>query len=199
MKSLKYASALVAVSIIGMTLSGCPGKKQIVKTERPESKTVAVMPFSSASGGTAGQEAADWLALKLIEKGYVVIDRSRTTALINEKKFYEMGMTNEMRNALQDQQLAAMVFGQISEFNCQTAKHPAFFGNVVAKNRCTVSLTAKMADPATGKLLWGLILKDSAEGPNLTANELMRSLIREADIAGTLPSGTVEKPVEVEP
>ena len=55
-----------------------------------------------------------------------------------------------------------------------------------------MGLTAKMVDLTSGRLLWGLTIKDSIEGENLTAGELMDSLMRQAHIAGTLPAPAAE-------
>ena len=183
---------VLSALVLAIALSGCTGARHATKDGTPVAKTVAVMPFSSVSGGAVGEEVADWLALKLMENGYVVIDRSRTTSVVSEKKFYEAGLNDDVRTLLQAQKLTAVVYGSITEFGCETRKAPALSGTIVPKNYCNISVTAKMAETATGKLLWGLMLKDSAAAPNLTAEQLMRSLMERTDIASSLPAVGVE-------
>ena len=158
----------------------------------PDTKTVALMPFfSSSPGKNIGQEAADRVALELVAKGYVVIDRSTTTSLINETRFYVSGLSDEMRSALRSHNIASVIFGSVNDFSCEAIRSQPLIaslaGTIDKKNRCTVSLTAKIADTATGRLLWGVTINDTSEGENLTAMELMKSLIRKADIKGSLP------------
>jgi|GEM_PF-1231999 len=174
---------------LGLSLTGC----SLLRTP-PGTKTVALMPFYSsatATGKSIGQEAADRVALELVAKGYVVIDRSTTTALVSEAKFYGSGLSDDMRSALQSHNIAAVVFGSVNDFSCESIRSTALVASLASnldkKNRCTVSLTAKIADTSTGRLLWGVTINDTSEGANLTAMELMKSLIRGADIKDTLP------------
>ena len=160
----------------------------------PDTRTVALMPFYSSvstAGKSIGQEAADRIALELVAKGYVVIDRSTTTALVNEAKFYGSGLNDDMRSALKAHKIAAVVFGSVDDFSCETIRLPSLVASLTSnldkKNRCTVSLTAKIAETASGRLLWGVTINDTSEEANLTAMELMKSLIRKADIKATLP------------
>lgn len=170
-------------------LFGCAVSRQHRGSDVSPPKVVALMPFTTVSDGTSGEEAADRIALELMTKGYVVIDRSRTTAIVSEKEFYDSGLSDKVRNALQAQKLTAVVFGSIYDFSCDTQKNAAIFANPGRKkNRCSVALTAKLVDIASGRLFWGLTIKDSMEGENLTAGKLMDSLIRKANIAGTLPA-----------
>jgi len=158
-----------------------------------DTKPVALMPFYSAATTSKyiGQEAADRVALELLAKGYFVIDRSTTTALVNEAKFYGSGLSDDMRNALQVHNIAAVVFGSVNDFSCETVRtlsqSASLINDMDKKNRCTVSLTAKITDTASGRLIWGVTLNDTSEGNNLTAIELMKSLIRKADMRETLP------------
>ena len=152
------------------------------------------MPFFSSPtvpGKNIGQEAADRVALELVARGYVVIDRSTTTALVNEAKFYGSGLSDDMRSALQSHNISAVVFGSVDDFSCETIRSASLVAslasNMEKKNRCTIALTAKIADTATGRLLWGVTINETSEGANLTAMELMKSLIRKADIKETLP------------
>ncbi|GFE60373.1 CsgG/HfaB family protein [Geobacter sp. AOG2] len=180
---------IVCYMFLCISLTGCSLFRSI-----PETKTVALMPFFSSAtntGKSIGQEAADRVALELVAKGYVVIDRSTTTALVNEAKFYGSGLSDDMRSALQSHNIAAVVFGSVNDFSCESIRSPSLVASLASnmdkKNRCTVSLTAKIADTATGRLLWGVTINDTSEGANLTAMELMKSLIRKADIKETLP------------
>ena len=125
-------------------------------------------------------------------KGYVVIDRSRTTAIVSEKEFYDSGLSDNVRNTLQAQKLTAVLFGNVNDFSCETPKTSIFANPGCKKNRCSVALTAKLVDIASGRLLWGLTIKDSVEGKNLTASELLDTLIRQAKVAGTLPVPVAE-------
>jgi hypothetical protein len=161
-------------------------------------KTVALMPFvSSATQKSAGQEAADRLGMELLSKGYEVIDRSTATALVNETKFYNSGLSDEMRKTLQAHNIMSVFFGSVNEFSCEGKKSAAMTmgygltGNGEKSTRCTVSLTAKLADTANGRLLWGVNISDTAEGANLTATELMKSLIEKNNIAETVPEPVV--------
>jgi hypothetical protein len=179
---------IILYIILCISLAGCA-----LLRVPPETRTVALMPFYSsatAAGKSIGQEAADRIALELVAKGYVVIDRSTTTALINEAKFYGSGLSDDMRSALQAHKIAAVVFGSVNDFSCETIRTPSMtsLASTMDKhNRCTVSLTAKIADTVSGRLLWGVTINDTLEGANLTAMELMKSLIRKADIKDTLP------------
>lgn len=173
---------ILCIPLAGCTLFRSP----------PDTRTVALMPFfSTASSKSIGQEAADRVALELVAKGYIVIDRSTATALVNEAKFYGSGLSDDMRNVLQSRNIAAVVFGSVNDFSCETIRSPSLVASLASnmdkKNRCTVSLTAKIADTTTGRLLWGVTINDTSEGVNLTAMELMKSLIRKADIKETLP------------
>lgn len=183
---------LFALSLC-ISLSGCAAYRQNSRIETNQLKTVAVLPFSSVSGGSAGQEAADQLALKLLANGYVVIDRSRTTAVVNETKFYGAGLNDEVRNALQAQNITAVAFGSVNAFGCEPKKDVTYAGKLVQKTRCTISLTAKIADTTTGRLLWGMTSTDSAESENLTAAELISPLLSKADFTGIIPASLVEK------
>ncbi|KAB0672378.1 hypothetical protein F6V30_07390 [Oryzomonas sagensis] len=179
--------------ILCIPLAGCS-----LFRSPPDTRTVALMPFfSTASSKSIGQEAADRVALELVAKGYVVIDRSTATALVNETKFYGSGLSDDMRNALQSRNIAAVVFGSVNDFSCETIRSPSLVASLASnmdkKNRCTVSLTAKIADTTTGRLLWGVTINDTSEGVNLTAMELMKSLIRKADIKETLPPSLNEQ------
>jgi len=174
-----------------IALGGCATYKQHSQCESPASRTVALMPFSSIAKGVSGQQAANWVALEFIEKGYTVIDSSFTTTTVSEAKFYESGLSNEVRSAFLAKNITTLVFGNINEFTCQIIDYTNFYGGMNSKNRCTVSLAAKMVDIATGKLLWELILRDSAEDKNLTAEDLMKQLIVRTNISGTLPAPAV--------
>lgn len=159
-------------------------------------RTVAVMPFSASGGKFAGQEAADTLGMELLSRGFEVIDRSTTTALVNEGKFYSVGINDEMRQSLQAHNIMLVFFGTVNEFNCETSRNSSLMMQPLTatpekSSRCSVSVTAKMADTATGRLLWGVNLSDSSEGVNLTAAELMKNLIKKANLGETLPEPTV--------
>jgi len=150
------------------------------------------MPFYySTPGKSIGREVADRVALELISNGYAVIDSSTTTALINEVKFYNIGLSDDMRIALQSHNIEAIVFGSVNEFACESIRTPSQTGslsfNFDRTNRCTVSLTAKIADTATGRLLWGVTINDTSEGADLTAMKLMKFLISKAEIRHTIP------------
>jgi len=182
--------AIFAFSLC-ITLTGCATYRQHSQCETPVSSTVALMPFSSIAKGATGQQAANWVALELVDKGYTVIDSSFTTTTVSEAKFYESGLSNEVRSAFLAKNITTLVFGNINEFTCQTIDYTTFYGGLNSKSRCTVSLAAKMVDIATGKLLWELILRDSAEDKNLTAGDLMKQLLIRTNIAGTLPAPAV--------
>lgn len=150
------------------------------------------MPFYySTPGKSIGREVADRVALELISNGYAVIDSSTTTALINEVKFYNIGLSDDMRIALQSHNIEAIVFGSVNEFACEPIRTPSQTGslsfNFDRANRCTVSLTAKIADTATGRLLWGVTINDTSEGADLTAMKLMKFLISKAEIRHSIP------------
>jgi hypothetical protein len=183
---------ILALSLC-ISLSGCAAYRQNSKYETTRLKTVAVLPFTSGSGGSAGQDAADQLALKLLANGYVVIDRSRTTAVVNETKFYGAGLNDEVRNALQAQDITAIAFGSVNGFGCEPKNDVTYSGKMVQKKRCIVSLTAKIADTTTGRLLWGMTSTDSAEAENLTASELMSFLLSKADFTGITPAPLIKK------
>ena len=178
---------IMSAFLLCMSLLGCATYQQHSQEESPVSRSVALMPFLSMTKGADGQQAANWIELEFIKKGYVVIDSSFTTSAVSEAKFYESGLSNEVRGALLAQNLTTVVFGSINEFKCESANYSNFYGKQESNNRCTVSLAAKMVDTATGKLLWGLALADSGEGRNLSARDLMKSMINEANIAATLP------------
>ena len=69
------------------------------------------------------------MALELMTKGYVVIDRSRTTAIVSEQEFYGSGLNDKVRNALQAQKLTAVVFGSINDFSCDANTNTVIFAN----------------------------------------------------------------------
>ena len=174
-------------------LFGCAASRPHSGLYVPPPETVALMPFTTVVDGASGEEAADRVGLALMTRGYVVIDRSRTTAIVTEKEFYDAGLSDNVRNAFQAQKIPAVVFGSVNDFSCETKKTgPLFASPKCKKNRCSVSLTAKMVDVASGRLLWGVTLQDSVEGENLTAGELLGSLISRANIGGTLPAKMVE-------
>jgi hypothetical protein len=177
-----------------ISLSGCAVYRQDSRFETIQLKTVAVLPFTSVSGGSAGQDAADQLALKLLASGFTVIDGSRATAVVSETKFYGVGLNDEVRSALQAQGITAVAFGSVKEYNCEPKKDESFYGKLAPKKRCAVSLTAKIAETATGRLLWGTTSNDSAEAEDLTATKLISSLLSKADFTGIIPAvAPVEK------
>lgn len=173
--------------LIAIAAAGCASHQKPGLGAEQAAGTVAVIPFSSPSSPIAGQETADAFALKLLKKGYMVLDRTRTATILDEKKFYETGFTDEMGSRLRDQQVNALLYGQVSEFSCNSRQRSLFFGNATPQNRCSVAVSVKMADAATGKLLWGMMLKDTAEGENLTALDLLRSMIGKSDSGETIP------------
>jgi len=179
---------IITVLLICIALSGCTVFTQPTTGEVSMPKTVALMPFSFSPDKTVGQLAADQVALEMVSKGYDIIDRSLATAVVNESKFYGNGLNEENRKAFQNQNIPAVLFGNVNRFGCETAHSSSFFGGHIIKNRCSVSLTAKIAESSTGKLLWGITISDSAEGENMTPEELMISLIRKAGDNGTLPA-----------
>lgn len=152
-------------------------------------KNVALMPFSSLANKNAGQETSDRLAQELVAKGYVVIDRSITSNWVNEAAFYNSGLSEEMRQKLKSHNLAAVVYGNINDFKCDSINSS---GSLYSKSlvRCTVSVTAKMTDLVTGRLLWGMTMNDTDEGENLTAMRLMNSMLQKANILAALPDPT---------
>lgn len=188
---------VLMVLMLCSTLCGCAAFQQSAPSDISIPKTVGLMPFSTAAEKTVGQLAADRIALEMIAKGYDVIDRSLTTSVVNESKFYGSGLNEDARRAFQTQNIPAVLFGSINGYGCETVSTRTFFGSHVRKNRCTVSLTAKIAESSSGRLLWGLTLSDSAEGDKITAEELMTALISKAAGDGALPaplaSGATDK------
>jgi len=89
-----------------------------------------------------------------------------------------------------------VIFGSINDFGCETTRVPSKSASLISemdkKNRCTASLTAKIIDIANGRLLWGVTLSDTSEGENLTAMELMKSLISKSEFSKTLPDPKVD-------
>jgi hypothetical protein len=159
-------------------------------------KTIALMPFyAPLPSKNAGQEASDNLGMELLAKGYEVIDRSTTTALVNEAKFYSSGLNDEMRKTLQSHNIMSVFFGSINDFSCETIRTSSMISGLASSpeksTRCTVSITAKIADTTSGRLLWGMSFKDTSEGVNLTATELMKSLLQKNTIVDTLPEPVV--------
>lgn len=168
-----------------LTLSaGCAAPPKRLQVEHMVPRTVALMPFSSK--GALGQQAANWVAQQLIENGYIVIDSSFTTAAVSEAKFYEAGLTDEVRSALLAKNLTTLVFGSVNAFSCDFVRYSNILGTPVDKNRCTVSITAKMVDTASGKLLWELMQAYSEEGRGITALDVMKPLVI-TNISATLP------------
>jgi len=157
--------------VLCISLPGCASFQKYPQIEPPIARTVALMPFSSVVKGALGQQAANWVAQKLILNGYTVIDSSFTTTVVSEAKFYDYGLNDEVRNALLAKNLTTLVFGSVNEFSCETVPFTR------DTNRCTVSVTTKMVEVATGRLLWELILSDSATGTDLTAYDLIKPLI----------------------
>lgn len=182
-----------------MLLVGCAAPPKRLQVEHPVPRTVALMPFSSKGG--VGQQAANWVAQQLIENGYTVIDSSFTTAAVSEAKFYDAGLSDEVRSALLAKNLTTLVFGSVNAFSCDFVRYSNLLGTPVDKNRCTVSITAKMVETATGKLLWELMQTYSEEGRGITALDVMKPLVI-TNISATLPlptppsevKGTAKKP-----
>lgn len=166
--------------LLCISLLGCASFQKYPQIEPPVARTVALMPFSSVVKGPMGQQAANWVAQKLIINGYTVIDSSFTTTVASQDKFYDYGLNDEVRSALLAKNLTTLVFGSVNAFSCT----PVLYSPDT--NRCTVSVTAKMVEVATGRLLWELILSDSAEGKGLTAYDLMKPLIL-ANISASRP------------
>ena len=172
--------------LLCLPLAGCTTTQIVHIPEAPASRTIALMPFHSPGKELLGQQAANWTAQKLIENGYLVIDSSYTTTAVSAKRFYELGLNDEVRSALLARNLTTVVFGSVNVFTCEPVRLENFFGVISEKNRCTVSVTAKMIDTATGKLLWELMLSDSAEGKGLTAFDLVKPMIT-TNLSATLP------------
>lgn len=168
---------MITTFLLLFLLSGCSAYS---------SKNVALMPFSSPVNKNVGQETSDRLAQELVAKGYVVIDRSITSNWVNEASFYSSGLSDEMRQKLKAHNLAAVVYGNINDFRCDSINSS---GSLYSKSlvRCTVSVTAKMTDLVTGRLLWGMTMNDTDEGENLTAMGLMNTMIQKANIIAGIP------------
>ena len=179
---------VIMTLMLCITLSGCAVFQNTPQNIITMPKTVGLMPFSSAPDKIVGQMAADRIALEMIANGYEIIDRSLTTSVVNETKFYSSGLNEEARKSFQAQNIPAILFGSVSKYGCETVNSTSFFGGHARKNRCTVSLAAKIAESSTGRLLWGLTISDSAEGESITAEGLMISLIQKAGSNGALPA-----------
>ena len=174
-------------------LSGCASFQQASQSDISIPKTVGLMPFLSAPDKIVGLLAADRIAMEMIATGYNVIDSSLTLSVVNEAKFYNTGLNEETRKAFQAHNIPALLFGTINKYSCEMVPSTSFFGSLVRNNRCTVSLTAKIAECSTGRLLWGLTISESAEGEKITADELLTTLIQKAGSNGALPLPFLEK------
>jgi len=174
----------ISALFLVILLAGCAAPPKSLQVEHTVPRTVALMPFLSKGG--IGQQAANWVAQQLIQNGYIVVDSSFTTAAVSEAKFYDVGLSDEVRSALLAKNLTTLVFGNVNASSCEFVRSLNLLNNPVDKNRCTVSITAKMVDTATGKLIWEFMQTYSDEGKGLTALDVMKPLII-TNISTTLP------------
>lgn len=181
---MRFAMSALFLVIL---LVGCAAPPKRLQVEHTVPRTVALMPFLSKGG--IGQQAANWMAQQLIQNGYIVLDTSFTTAVVNEAKFYDNGLTDEVRNALLAKNMTTLVFGSVNASSCEFVRSLNLLGSPADKNRCTVSITAKMVDTATGKLIWEFMQTHSEEGKGLTPLDVMKPLIIN-NISATLPLPT---------
>ena len=130
---------------------------------------------------TIGQEVADNIALEFLKKGYDVIERSQLESIINEEKLRQYGLTDSARFKLHTSGINAIVVGSVTSYKCIPRKAPMIYMGrlygVVDTNSCTASLSCKMLDIMTSKLVWTANGSHSASAMGMTANKVLQQVI----------------------
>jgi len=143
-----------------------------------KSMKIAVVKFNTTKHPESGQEAADLMAGAFLKKGFDVIELNQILSPSEQDKIYYTGLTAEVKTKLKNFGVNDVILGTINEYGCSTVSYDLFY---YYKHSCRATFSVKMIDLVSGEILWGLSISDEKDGDNLTADIVLRSMIREMD------------------
>ena len=156
-------------------------------------KRIAVIKFHNPRNEESGQEAADILSLGFLKQGFNVVGSSQITSLIDQDEVNETGFTPENRAKLKTDGVDGIVSGTINEYFCSLSDMTPLYVKKEGKNRCSVTVTAKLLDLETGEIVWGTTVSDVQEGKWVTEDSVLRAIMH--NIQATIPNITAIKRV----
>lgn len=150
-----------------------------------KSMKIAVVKFNNTKHPESGQEAADSMAVAFLKKGFDVIELNQILSPSEQDKIYYTGLTAEVKAKLNNFGVNDVILGTINEYDCSTVSK-GMSSDILNlfnyyKRSCRVTFSVKMVDLISGEILWGLSISDEKDGDNLTADIVLRSMIREMD------------------
>jgi len=181
---LLFLAALVA-------LMGCATAGSISKPgfEMGRCKKIAVAGFYYPSAAPR-PDVGDFMALGLMQRGYVVVDSSSLTPVISRNDLYESGLTPEIKAKLKAMGVDALVMGTVVDESCSMAGGGEAVLAPYRKRRCSSTVLVKMVEPSTGELLWGATATGSREAVGMT--EEMASMLAVESINAAIPELCLE-------
>lgn len=184
----RFFLLLLAFVFSGCANSAGPHTQTIARTNvvLSEYKKIAVIKFQNPKNPASGHEAADILAIGFAGQGFNVVGTSQIAADIDQDAVYDVGLTPEIKSRLKGSGVQAIVVGTINQYFCSHTDKPPLLLKSQEDNHCSVTVTAKMMALETGEILWGTTKTDVEEGKWVTADSVMRSVLR--DMQTTIPS-----------
>jgi len=146
-----------------------------------KSLKIAVVKFNHTNHPESGQEAADLMAVAFLKKGFNVIELNQILSPSEQDKIYYSGLTTEVKTKLNNFGINDVILGSINEYACSTVSSDTLKLFNYYKHSCRVTFSVKMIDLISGEILWGLSISDEKSDDNLTADIVLRSMIREMD------------------
>lgn len=186
---MKISHLLLLSTLVA--LAGCAAAGSVAKPgfEMGNCKKIAVAGFRNSSPAR-GTEIGDLLALGLVKRGYVVVDSSSLSPVINRDELYESGLTPEIKGKLKELGIDALVLGTIVDAGCSMAGGGAAALAPYRKNRCTSTVLVKMIDPSSGELLWGATARETGEAVGMTEDSA--SMMAVESINAAIPAQCTE-------
>ena len=103
-------------------------------------------------------------------------------SIINEEELRQHGLTDSARFKLHTSGINAIVVGSVTSYKCIPRKAPMIYMGrlygVVDTNSCTASLSCKMLDTQTSKLVWTANGSHSVSAMGMTANKVLQQVIK---------------------
>lgn len=167
-------------------LTGCTTASTVDSMSKPgfemgRCKKIAVARFQHPSNPYQGPDGGEIMALGLVKRGYLVVDSSSLTPLIDQNELYESGLTPEIKGKLKALGVDALVMGTVSDANCSIAWGGAAALAPYRKSHCSSSVLVKMLEPATGELLWGATATGTGEAVGMTEDMVLVKAMESID------------------
>ncbi len=147
-------------------------------------KKIAVIKFKNPKDETAGQEAADNLALGFVKLGYNVVSSSQIVSLIDQGEIYTSGLTPDIKAKLKSSGIDSVVTGTVDDFFCSCATESVLpLVRQCEDNHCSVTASTRLLDLDSGEIIWAATGSDSQDGKWVTADSVLRSVVQKLQSA----------------